>query len=118
MRDLLASHISVALNERAAFKVEKLADLKLIVSSWVEQVSFHYLAHFHLLRAISAKPAEFVIFISKGSGRIAIYSRSERIGQTHSCVILGMGNEDRSFNALLIDNTAKEAFHAFRKSIM
>jgi hypothetical protein len=62
--------MSVALDERTAFKVEELADLKLIVSDRVEQVAFDYLTDVRLLRAIPAEAAEFVVLIAKGGGGV------------------------------------------------
>jgi hypothetical protein len=116
--DLFASHISVAFDEGTAFEIEELADLKLIVPVRVEQVAFDYFVVFHLLRAVPAEPPEFIIFISERSGRIPVDAGSERIGRTHGFVVLSIRNEDRSFNALLIDDAPEEALHAFRESIM
>ena len=116
--DFFANHISVALDKGAPFEIEELADLKLIVGVRGEELPFDYLIFFHLLRAIPAEPTEFIIFVSERSGHIAVNAGSERIGDAHGCIVLGMRYEDRSVNALLIDDAAKEALHAFRESIM
>jgi hypothetical protein len=113
MSDLFASYISVAFDEGTAFKIEELTDLKLVVSVRVEQVAFDYLANFHLLRAIAAKPTEFIIFVSEGGGGVANNFRGKRVGDAYGCIVLRVGHQDRSLNALLIDHAAEEAIHAF-----
>lgn len=116
--DLFASHISVAFDEGTAFEIEELADLKWIAGARGEKLPFDYLVVFHLLRAIPAQPSEFIIFVSERSGDIAVDAGRERIGDTHRLVVLAMRHQDRSFNALLIDDAPEKAIHAFRESIM
>ena len=90
----------------------------MIVSVRGEQIAFDYFVVFHLLRAVAAEAAEFIVFVSERRGLIAVDAGSERIGHTDGFVVLGMRHEDRSLNALLIDDATKETLHAFRESIM
>ncbi len=70
MGDLFTGHVSVALDEGTAFKIEELAGLERIISSLSKEVAFDYLADFHLLRAVPAEAAEFVVLVAEGGGGV------------------------------------------------
>ena len=79
-----------------------------------KQVAFDYLAEFHLLRAIPAEAAEFVISVTKCGGGVTDNFRGKRVGDAYGLC----GSRGSSVDTLLIDDTAEKALHAFRESIV
>ena len=89
------------LMKSTAFEIEELAGLERIIADpTVKELAFDYLAGFHLLRAVPAEAAEFVVLVAEGGGRVADNCRGKRVGNAYGFVVLRVGHEDRTLDAL------------------
>ena len=63
-----------------------------------------------VLRAVSAHAAVRVVLVAERGGVLSRDARGERIGDADGRVVLGVRDDDRSADALLVDDGAEEPF--------